>query len=173
MWYNRGEVMEMARFKISEEEYKELYRIEKATKDKKISQRLRVVMMRYEGKKVREIAEALDLNQQSISRICARYRKEGVEEFARNKYTSHHRYLSKEEESEILERFLKEANAGKVVSIEEIRKAFDEVIGHKTPNSFIYKVLKRHKWRKVMPRPRHPKAADEEACEASKKLSKK
>ena len=76
---------------------------------------LRVVMMRYEGKKVREIAEALDLNQQSISRICARYRKEGVEEFARNKYTSHHRYLSKEEESEILERFLKEANAGKVV----------------------------------------------------------
>ena len=98
--------MEMARFKISEEEYKELYRIEKATKDKKISQRLRVVMMRYEGKKVREIAEALNLNQQSISRICARYRKEGVEAFARNKYTSHHRYLSKEEESEILERFL-------------------------------------------------------------------
>ena len=51
--------MEMARFKISEEEYKELYRIEKATKDKKISQRLKVVMMRYEGKKVREIAVLL------------------------------------------------------------------------------------------------------------------
>ena len=32
----------MARFKISEEEYKELYQIEKATKDKKISQRLKV-----------------------------------------------------------------------------------------------------------------------------------
>ena len=44
--------MEMARFKISEEEYKELCRIEKAAKDKNISQRLMVVMMRYEGKKV-------------------------------------------------------------------------------------------------------------------------
>ena len=84
MWYNREDVMEMARFKISEEEYKELCRIEKATKDKNISQRLKVVMMRYEGKKVREIGEALGLNQNSISRICARYRKEGVEEFARN-----------------------------------------------------------------------------------------
>ena len=52
MRYHRGEVMETARFKISEEEYKELCRIEKAAKDKNISQRLMVVMMRYEGKKV-------------------------------------------------------------------------------------------------------------------------
>ena len=163
----------MARFKISEEEYNELYRQEKETKDKNISQRLRVVMLRYEGKKVREIAEAMGLHPQSVTRICARYSKEGVEEFARNKYTSHHRYLSEEEESAILERFLNEANTGKVVSIDKIRKAFNEAIGHKTPDSFIYKVLKRHKWRKVMPRPRHPKAANEEACDASKKLSKK
>ena len=118
----------MARFKISEEEYNELYQQEKETKDKNISQRLRVVMLRYEGKKVREIAEAMGLHPQSVTRICARYSKEGVEEFARNKYTSHHRYLSEEEESAILERFLNEANTGKVVSIDEIRKAF-KIVG--------------------------------------------
>ncbi|MDE7249890.1 MAG: winged helix-turn-helix domain-containing protein, partial [Lachnospiraceae bacterium] len=33
----------------------------------------------------------------------------------------------------------------------------------------IYCVLKRHGWRKVMPRSRHPKKASEEVIETSKK----
>lgn len=39
-----------------------------------------------------------------------------------------------------------------------------------TGRVYVYNVLKRHGWRKKMPRSRHPKAADQEACEASKKL---
>ena len=44
----------MKRFQITEAEYEEIKAKESATKDKNISRRLRVLMLRYEGKKVEE-----------------------------------------------------------------------------------------------------------------------
>ncbi len=106
----------------------------------------------------------------SISQLCRRYRGQGLEEFMRNKYTSHRRALTEEQEQEILSKFEEAAKAGKEVTALEIKAAFDEVRGKTTGRGYIYALLRRHGWRKVMPRPKHPKAANEEACEASKKL---
>lgn len=161
----------MARFKITEEEYKAVKELERRTKDKNISRRLRVLMMKYEGKKNREIAEELGLHLASVSAMCMRYRKEGLEEYARNKYTSHCRLLSEDEEAAVLERFQEAAEAGQQVTVREMKAAFDEACGRGTGKNYIYMVLRRHGWRKVKPRPKHPKAASEEACEASKKLN--
>ena len=160
----------MARFKISEEEYGAIKAAEKETKDKRISNRLRVIMMRYEGKKVREIAEVTGMRKNSISQLCRRYREQGLEEFMRKKATSHRYALTEEKEKEILSRFEAAAEAGQEITVREIKAAFDEERGKDTGRGYIYMVLKRHGWRKVMPRSRHPKAANEEACEASKKL---
>ena len=162
--------MKMGRFQMNEEEYKAVIEAEKKTKDKRISQLLRILKMRYEGKKVSQIAENTGLRINSISRICARYRREGLEGFITNKYTSHRRLLTEEQEREILCRFEKAAEAGEEVNARQIKAAFDEAVGRDTGNSYIYVLLKRHNWRKVKPRPKHPKAANEEACEASKKL---
>ena len=51
------------------------------------------------------------------------------------------------------------------------KQFLDEACGKDTGRVYVYSVLKRHGWSKKMPRSRHPKAADEEACEASKKLN--
>lgn len=51
------------------------------------------------------------------------------------------------------------------------KTVLDEACGKDTGRVYVYNVLKRHGWSKKMPRSRHPKAADEEACEASKKLN--
>ena len=161
------------RFKMTEEEYEKVVALEKQTKDKNISRRLKVLKMRYEGFTCQEIAEHLDLHKTNVSAMCMRYMQQGLEEYARNKYTSHNRLLSEEKETEILEEFSKEAEAGHMVTVKEIKAAFDEVCGKDTGNVYIYNVLKRNQWRKVMPRPKHPKSADEEACNASKKLIKK
>lgn len=160
----------MKRFQISKEEYEQIKKAEKATKDKNVSRRLRVLMMRYEGKTTSEIAEASGMSRVNVSVICRRYREEGLEEFERNKYTSHRRALTEEQEEEILARFERAAEAGQEVTAREIKAAFDEVRGKDTGRGYIYMLLKRHGWRKVMPRSKHPKAASEEACEASKKL---
>ena len=79
----------MKRFQITEAEYKAIKAKESATKDKNISRRLRVLMLRYEGKKVEEIGQILHLNKGSIATMCRRYREQGLEEYVRNKYQSH------------------------------------------------------------------------------------
>lgn len=78
--------------------------------------------------------------------------------------------MSEAEEQEILDRFEQKANAGQIVTVQEIKKAFDERIGKDTGRGYIYMVLARHNWRKVMPRSKHPKKADEETIAATKKL---
>ncbi len=161
----------MSRFQISKEEYEAIKAAEKETKDKNVSRRLHVLMMRYEGYKVREICEKTGMHKNSISELCRRYKEQGLEVFISNKYGGNRRALSLEKEKEILGRFEEAGEAGKEVTVAEIKAAFDEERGKDTGRGYIYEVLKRHGWRKVMPRSRHPKAADEEACEASKKLN--
>ena len=151
----------MKRFQITEAEYKAIKEAERMTRDKNVSRRLRVLMMRYEGNTTEEAAKATGMSRVNVSLICKRYKEQGLEELIRNKYTSHRRALTEEKEKEILGRFEKAAEAA----------AFDEVRGKNTGSGYIYMLLKRHGWRKVMPRSKHPKAANEEACEASKKLN--
>ena len=100
----------MKRFQITEAEYEAIKAKESATKDKNISRRLRVLMLRYEGKKVEEIGQILNLNKGSIATMCRRYREQGLEEYARNKYQSHRWLLNWEREEEILNQFNEPVN---------------------------------------------------------------
>jgi len=55
----------------------------------------------------------------------------------------------------LLARFAKAAGAGEMLNIQGA--AYEKAIGHATSNSTVYNVLARHGWRKLMPRPFHPK----------------
>ena len=59
------------------------------------------------------------------------------------------RLMTEEQEREILSRYEKAAEAGREVTAQEIKAAFDEALGRDTGNSYIYVLLKRHNWRKV------------------------
>jgi transposase len=61
------------------------------------------------------------------------------------------------EEKALLARFSKAAGAGEMVNIHDLKAAYEREIGHPTSNSTIYDLLARHGWRKLMPRPHHPK----------------
>ena len=160
----------MRRNEISAEEYEKIKAEEKATQDKQISRKLKVLMLRYEGKENKTIAERTGFSETRVSHLITEYKKKGLKEYARKKYGGNHRNMTKEEEEEILEKFRKDAEAGHVVTAQEIKKAFNEKLGRDTGSGYIYMLLARHGWRKVMPRSRHPRKANEEAIEASKKL---
>ena len=157
-------------YQITEEEYKEIVLREKQTRDKRISKRLRVLMLRYEGKSKPEIAAKLDISTDRLSHLISEYKRVGLEEYVRVKYTGNHRNMSYEEEQEILDRFQEAAKAGQVITVKEIKAAFDEKLGRDTGRGYIYMLLKRHRWRKLKPRSRHPKKASDEEIAASKKL---
>ena len=169
-WKVRYDFYKKAPKNVTKEEYEQIQAAEKGTKDKRLSRQLKALMLRYEGKKNPEIAEKLDISTDRISHIVSQYKREGLEEFMRVKYTGHNWNMSYEEEQAILDTFAERAEAGQIITVKEIKAVFDEKLGRDTGRGYIYMLLARHKWRKIKPRPKHPERASDEEIAASKKL---
>ena len=87
-------------------------------------------------------------------------------------YAGNRRNMSIEEETAFLEQYRQLGGAGHILDVREIEGGYEEKVGHSIGSSQIYRVLKRHGWRKVMPHSKHPKKASEEVIATSKKLRK-
>lgn len=157
-------------YTISMEQAEEIKEKRKNVKNKQVDKRLHAVQLRGEGLKNDEIAEKLDTSSKVVSRWICSYVKFGIESLLEKERIGMHRNMSYDEEEEFLSQFADKAEKGQIVEISEIKKAYEEKIGHKTGHGQIYFVLHRHGWRKLMPRSKHPKKASSEAIEASKKL---
>jgi transposase len=156
---------------ITAEEYKEVKEAAKRNNHKRVEKRLQVILLRYEGKKDREIGEKLGYSRQRVSQLCAEFKKIGAEEYARHKYGGNNQALTTEEEKKILDTFAAKAATGEIVTVQSIKAAFDKKRGKDTGRGYIYMLLARHNWRRVMPRGQHPKKASEAEIAASKKLT--
>lgn len=159
-------------YRFTEEQREELNAAEKKNKDKNVHKRLVALIKRAEGESREKAGMASGLSLNQISFLTAKYMNKGIEAIVEQHYTSHNQNMSFDEESALLEQFRLAAESGQVISVSEIKKAYDNALGRVTNETQIYNVLRRHNWRKVMPRSRHPKKATNEAIEASKKLSK-
>jgi transposase len=80
-------------------------------------------------------------------------------------------YLTPEEEERFLSRYVEKASRGGMLVVSELKAAYEARIGRKVPKSTVYRMLARHGWRKLSPRPRHPEG-DRAAQEAFKKTSR-
>lgn len=80
--------------------------------------------------------------------------------------------MSPEEEQAFLAPFFSEAERGGVLVVAPIKAAYEKAIARSVPDSTVYRLLARHGWRKLAPRPQHPKG-DPERREAWKKKSQK
>lgn len=69
----------------------------------------------------------------------------------------HHAYLTEDEERAFLNPFIAKAEAGELVTTRTIKQAFEERVGQSVHPDTITKLLHRHQWHKIMPRPQHPK----------------
>lgn len=76
--------------------------------------------------------------------------------------------MSYEEEVAFLEPWGEQSKTGGVLVVPPIHAAFEETLGHPVAPSTVYRMLARHRWRKVEPDTCHPKR-DAEAQEAFKK----
>ena len=161
----------MKKYHIKEEEYKIAKELAKINKNKRTDKRLRVILLRYEGMKDTEIANKTGYHRKRVSQLCAEFCKIGPQAYAQMKYGGNNRSLSKEDEESILAEFKEKAENGQVISVQEIKAAFDKKRGKDTGRGYVYMLLARHGWRKVMPRSKHPNKASGEVIEASKKLT--
>ena len=159
---------------ITAKNAEEIKEYRKNIKDKIFDRRLYAVQLLGEGKSPKEIGEKLDADKRQISKWASDYcTKGGISGLAEKRGGRYHENISKEDEEALLNEFREKAEKGQLVTTKEIKAAYEEKIGHSTNASQIHFLLKRNGWRKVMPRSRHPKKANEEAIEASKKLNQK
>ena len=118
-----------------------------------------------------QIGEQIGWSESNVKRVQADYFKRGIRALKRE--PSVHRRnqnLSREEEEAFLAPFFEKAQKGGIINVAGVKQAYEEKLGRKVHHSVIYTVLNRHGWRKITPRPKHPKA-DKEAQELFKKTA--
>ena len=123
-------------------------------------QRIQCVLIRATlGSSASEIAQLLGWSRATVHVMHSRWAKEGEAIFdVRARGGRHHQHLTLEQERELLAPFVERAQAGGMLTVTEVQLAYHERSGKEVARSTIYRLLDRHGWRKVVPRPRHPKA---------------
>ncbi|GAA4074044.1 hypothetical protein GCM10022410_19070 [Amphibacillus indicireducens] len=113
------------------------------------------------------------MSNSQISVLTKKYLDEGLEALVSDKRTSNNRYMTPKQETDFLAQFTEATDKGQVVTVADMHRAYQKQVGKTTDLSGFYILLRRNGWRKLMPRPRHPKKADAQAIEASKKFTPK
>ena len=128
-----------------------------------VSQRIQCVRLRAVlGLSAPQIAPVLDWQPQSVRRLQAAYLRQG-EALLTGKPQGGRRpqNLTVTQEQEVLAPFLAQAAAGGVLVVAPVQAAYEKALGRAVHHSVVYRALHRQGWRKLVPRPQHPKASAE------------
>lgn len=132
----------------------------KQAKRKSEFQRIQCLWLRASlGMNADQVATALGWQPTSVRRLQAQYLREG-EAVLRTlgRGGRRHENLTLEEEQQLLQQFSASAERGGMLEVSRVKQAYEEAISHRVPKSTVYRMLGRHGWRKIAPRPRHPQA---------------
>ena len=140
----------MAKFKLTKEQYAEIIQKESRLRDGSVKRRLRVLAMRYEGHSAEETARVLGMNKSSVYAIFHRYEAQGLDEFVRNKYAKTRRLLTEAQEQTLVATLESMEKEGKYITTQDIIDELKAETGEAVARSYVYAMLKRNGWRKLM-----------------------
>src|SRR3989449_6075373 len=113
-------------------------------------------------RKAEEIARHCGVSKATVHQVISTYNRFGVTAVETpGKGGRRHQYLTLQEEEQFLAPFFARAEAGEIATVREIWQAFEARVGEKVDDRTISRLLDRHGWRKLMPRPRHPQVQEQ------------
>jgi transposase len=119
-------------------------------------QRIQMVLLRESGMTQPAIAEAMGVSLSTVNRAHMAYDQGGLKTLGPKPCGGRKREnMTIAQEKALLARFAKAAGTGEMLNIHDLKRAYEQAIGHGT--STVYDLLARHGWRKLMPRPFHPR----------------
>jgi transposase len=125
-------------------------------------------------RKAEEIARDTGVSVTTVRRVISTYNRLGLAAIETpGKGGRRHEYMNVEQERRFLQPFFAQAQRGEIATAEYIHQAFEAEVKQKVHITSIYRLLNRHGWRKLVPRPRHPKANAGEQDAFQKKTSSK
>lgn len=121
-----------------------------------------------------EIAKHTGLALQTVHNLISAYNRQGPAALeGPGKGGRRRAYLTREEEADFLQTFVERAKAGQIATATVIQRALEKKLGHPVDKSMISKMLKRHGWRKIAPRPAHEESNPERQAEFKKNSRKR
>jgi transposase len=121
------------------------------------------------GLNANQVAQAVGWQPTSVRRLQAQFWHQGEALWKHpGRGGRRHQNLRREEEGRLLEGFLRRAEQGRLLEVSRVKQAYEQAVGRSVPKSMVCRMLARHGWRKLAPRPRHPQA-DEARQQAFKR----
>lgn len=104
-----------------------------------------------------DVAEVVGRDTETVYRYKRRFLKEGEAALRTFGWGGRrNQVLTPEEEIEFVAGFQAAADRGELITAAAMIQALAEQTGRQVDDSTIYRMLERHGWRKVVPRPTHP-----------------
>lgn len=112
------------------------------------------------------IARTVGLSVSHVRRVWSDYLRGGLSAAqGRPKGGRRHQNLTGQQERALLQPLHRQAQAGQLISARGVKARYEARVGHAVPDSTVYRLLARHQWRRVSPRPKHSK--DDPAARAA------
>jgi transposase len=155
--------------------------IKKKIKESKDSESVRRWLIIWnatvEPRPAEEIALHSGVALQTVHNIVSQYNRFGPEALEGPGRGSHEKrsraYMSLSEEQEFVASFSDKGADGEIATAKTIKASFEEKVKHTIHKTTIYRVLKRHGWRKIAPRPYHVEQKENERNDFKKTFPKK
>ena len=141
----------------------------KASADREQFQRWQSIFLTGKGLSSEVVAEYVGTTKGTVHQWVYQYNHDGPDGFLlQGRGGRRFGLLTLDEESDLLEQVRTKAEQGRILTASAVRSHIEEKTGQTVSKDYLYDILHRHGWRKVMSRPQHPKA-DKEKQEEFKK----
>ena len=146
----------------------------KEAPDKVSYQRRLAIWLTHTGRfPAREVAELLAVSTQAIWKWVGEYNTLGPSGLdGKGRGGRRWGLMSLDEERAFLAQYLARAESGDILTAKHLHPELCKALGMDVSMDYVYKLLHRHDWRKLAPRPHHAKQ-DPAAATAFKKNSRK
>lgn len=142
---------------VSEEEL--LVWIREATDRETYQKRLAIWLTKIGPYHAHEVARMLGISKQAVWLWVGQYNQEGPEGLLRQGWGGRRwSLLPWSQEEALLGSFEKRALEGEWITVKQMLPEICQVAGAEVSLAYVYRLLRRHQWRKLGPRPRHVKA---------------
>lgn len=129
------------------------------TQDRWQFQRWQSLYLTSQGLPARQVADYVGVSPGTVHQWIFQYNHQGAESL-RLQGRGGRRFglLTFQEEATLLESLRSQAEQGQVVAAFSLRALVEKKVEQTVSKDYLYDLLHRHGWRKVAPRPQHPRA---------------
>jgi len=141
----------------------ELQILLKSNQNNKSIKRVQCVFFQIKYDKTpEEISEMVGYHASYVRTVQAKYWKQGVDVlFLKPRGGRRRENLTLQNEKNIIDKFQENAQNAEILDVYKIKKYYEDILGKEVNKTTIYRMLDRHDWRKITPRPTHPKSSPE------------